>query len=198
MILHTALQWLRRNMQENFRLLHSPYLVVIGLSVGYETWPPIGWHHPFVIGSSKYRLGLSSAPLPYGLTWPVGIPTVFRPHWQSFCTALTAGICLPYGLCKGTVKGSRRVFTGKRHPIASLTLTGELRSVYCSNLRENWQWCNGATLCVNELSLHGSVSSSLVTKPLPEQVQMYYQNTMFLDCVKGIDNSVCKMTTILL
>ena len=32
------------------RLLHSPSLVVIGLYVGYETWPGIGWHHPFVIG----------------------------------------------------------------------------------------------------------------------------------------------------
>ena len=57
-------------------LLHSPSLVAIGLSVGYETWPPIGWHHPFVIGWSKYRLGLPSAPLHYGLMWPVGIPTV--------------------------------------------------------------------------------------------------------------------------
>ena len=56
------------------RLLHSPRLVAIG----YETWPPIGWHHPFGIGWSKYRLGLPSAPLHYGLTWPVGIPTVFQ------------------------------------------------------------------------------------------------------------------------
>ena len=34
-----------------------------GLSVGYETWPPIGWRHSFVIGWSKDRLGLPSAPL---------------------------------------------------------------------------------------------------------------------------------------
>ena len=45
-----------------FILLHSPSLVAVGLSVGYETWPPIGWHHAFVIGWSKYRLGLPSAP----------------------------------------------------------------------------------------------------------------------------------------
>ena len=32
------------------RLLHSSSLVVVGLSMGYETWPPIGWHHPFVVG----------------------------------------------------------------------------------------------------------------------------------------------------
>ena len=60
------------------RLLHSPSLVAIGLSVGYETWPPIGWHHAFVIGWSKYRLGLPSAPFHYGLTWPMGISTVFQ------------------------------------------------------------------------------------------------------------------------
>ena len=59
------------------RLLHSLNLVAIGLSVGYKTWPPCGWHHPLVIGWSKYRLGLPSAPLHYGLTWPVGILTVF-------------------------------------------------------------------------------------------------------------------------
>ena len=35
-------------------LLHSPSLVSIRLSKGYETWPQIGWHHPFVIGWSKY------------------------------------------------------------------------------------------------------------------------------------------------
>ena len=60
------------------RLPHSPHLVVIGLSVGYETWPPIGWQHIFVIGWSKYRLVLHSAPLHYGLAWPVGIPIVFQ------------------------------------------------------------------------------------------------------------------------
>ena len=82
------------------RLIHSPSWVAIGLSVGYETRPPIGWHHPFVIGWSKDRLGLPSAPLHYGLTWPVGIPTVFQ-------TPVTVPLhcnCLLLGLCKGTVK----------------------------------------------------------------------------------------------
>ena len=42
------------------RLLQSPSLVAVGLSVRYETWPPIGCHHPVVIGSSKcnIRLGM--------------------------------------------------------------------------------------------------------------------------------------------
>ena len=76
------------------RVLHSPSLVAVGLSVG--------WHHSFVIGWSKDRLGLPSAPLHYGLKWPVGIPTVFQ-------TPVTVPLhcnCLPLGLCKGTVKES--------------------------------------------------------------------------------------------
>ena len=56
-------------------------------------WPLMAGITTFVIGWSKDRLGLPSAPLHYGLTWPVGIPTFFRP--------------LPLGLCKGTVKKSR-------------------------------------------------------------------------------------------
>ena len=60
------------------RLLYSPSMVAIGLSVRYETWPLTGWHHAFVIGWSKYRLGLPSAPLHYGLMWPVGTPTIFQ------------------------------------------------------------------------------------------------------------------------
>ena len=52
------------------RLLHSPSLVAVGLSVGYETWPPIGWLlvSPFCDWLSNDRLGLPSAPLHYGIT----------------------------------------------------------------------------------------------------------------------------------
>ena len=60
-----------------------------------------------MIGWSNYRLGLPSAPLRYGLTWPVGIPTVFHTPMTVLCTALTAGKCLPLGLCNGTVEDSR-------------------------------------------------------------------------------------------
>ena len=35
-------------------------------------------------------------------------PMFFRPKWQFLCTALTADNCLPFGLCKGTVKESKR------------------------------------------------------------------------------------------
>ena len=43
----------------------------------------------------------------------------FRPQWQSLCTALTAGNCLPLWLCKGTVKES------KSHPVALLKTDGK-------------------------------------------------------------------------
>ena len=59
---------------------------------------------------SKYRLWLSRAAMDYGLavTWLVGIFSVFRSHWQSPCTALTTGKCLPLRLCKVTVKESTK------------------------------------------------------------------------------------------
>ena len=40
------------------KLLHSPSLVAEELPSGYETWPPIGLPYAFVIGWSKYSLGL--------------------------------------------------------------------------------------------------------------------------------------------
>ena len=62
-----------------------------------------------MIGWSKDSLGLPSAPLHYGLKWPVGIPTVFQ-------TPVTVPLhcnCLPLGLCKGTVKESTVVSHGR-------------------------------------------------------------------------------------
>ena len=76
-------------------------MVAVRLSVGYGTC-----HHPFVIGWSKYRLGLPQS------QWIVGwhdqweFPQFFTGHWQSPWTALMAGICLPLRLCKETVKES--------------------------------------------------------------------------------------------
>ena len=91
------------------RLLHSPSLVAVGLSLGYKTWPQIGWHHSFVIGLSKHRLELPSVPLHYGLKWPVGIPTVFQ-------TPMTVPLhcnCLSFGLYKVNVKESTVVSHGR-------------------------------------------------------------------------------------
>ena len=116
------------------RLLNSPSLVAIGLLLGYETWPPIGWHRTFVIGWSKYRMGLHRAPLHYGIISPVGIPTVFQTPWQSLCTALTAGKCLPLGLWKGTVKQS-----SKQHLIKQ---PRDDRAVTSQEARQGPQWTN--------------------------------------------------------
>ena len=86
------------------RLLHSPSLVAIGLSVGYETWRPIGWHRVFVIGWSKYRLDCLVPHSIIGWHGQWEFPLFFRPQWQSLCTALMAGKCLSWGLCKGLWK----------------------------------------------------------------------------------------------
>ena len=88
------------------RLLHSPSLVAVRLSVGdmASNWVAL----PFCDWSED-RLGLPSAPLHYGLTWPVGIPTVFQ-------TPVTVPLhcnCLLLGLCKGTVKESTVVSHGR-------------------------------------------------------------------------------------
>ena len=56
------------------RLLLRPGLVIIGLSVGHETWPPIGWHHAFVIGWSIYRKRLPSAHYITVFQTPVTVP----------------------------------------------------------------------------------------------------------------------------
>ena len=65
-------------------LLHSPMPVAVGCQwVGYETWPPNGWHYPFVIGWSECKWELLQS------QWTVGsrdlweFPPFFRDHWQS-------------------------------------------------------------------------------------------------------------------
>ena len=71
---------------ETTRLLHSPSLVASGLSVGYATWTPTGWHHPLVTVWSKYGLGLPQS------QWIVGSCDRWEfpifGHWQSPWTAL--------------------------------------------------------------------------------------------------------------
>ena len=48
------------------RLFPSPSLVAERLPVEYDTWPPIGWHHTFVIYWLEYRLRLPQS------QWVVG------------------------------------------------------------------------------------------------------------------------------
>ena len=57
------------------RLLHSASLLAEGQSLVYETWPPVGWHHLFVIGWYKYRLGLFKSAIDRG-----ELPPFFKDH----------------------------------------------------------------------------------------------------------------------
>ena len=74
------------------RLLHSPSLVVIGLSLGYETWPPIRWYPPFVIDwSMNICWDWLHCNGWWACDWWEFAPFFVRPSWQSPCTALMAG-----------------------------------------------------------------------------------------------------------
>ena len=78
------------------RQLHSPSLVAIRLSVGYETWPPIGRHHPL------WLVGLN-------IDWDYLLPHCIMGscyQWEFPLFFQTPGKCLPLGLCKGTVNQS--------------------------------------------------------------------------------------------
>ena len=88
------------------RLLHSPNLVAIGLSAGYETWLPFGYIITLLSLVGLYVYWDCLVPhciMGWHDQWE--FPPFFRPQWQSLCTALT---CLPLGLCKWTVKESMR------------------------------------------------------------------------------------------
>ena len=47
---------------------------------------------------------MTSSWMHYGLAWLVRISTFFKGHWQSPCTVLTGGKCLPFELCMDTMK----------------------------------------------------------------------------------------------
>ena len=82
------------------RLIHSPSLVAVGLSVGYEIWPLIGCYHTFVIGWYKYRLGLLKSQSIVGSHDQWELPPFLRGHWQYSLNSRQM-------LCKETVKESR-------------------------------------------------------------------------------------------
>ena len=81
-----------------------------GLRVALETCPPIDCVTDCIVGWSIYKLGNSSHVVHYGLTWKVGISTVFKRTLTIPCTDLTAGKCLPLGLCKETVEEFTKVW----------------------------------------------------------------------------------------
>ena len=89
------------NLVARSRYYHCHWTVLVGITLLWLVGLNIDW---------DYLL----PPLHYGLMWTVGIPTVFEHHWQSPCTALTAG------LCKGTVKesnGLREVISNQRRQV---------------------------------------------------------------------------------
>ena len=102
------------------RLLHSPSLVATGLSVGYETWPPSQLAGIILLWLGGLKIDWDCL-VPHCIMgshdqWEFQL--FFRPQWQSLCTALTAGNCLPLGLCRGTVKESMM----KRKPVMLILL----------------------------------------------------------------------------
>ena len=78
-------------------LLHSPSLVAIGLSMWYETWPPI---------TLLWLVGLKidwDCLVPHCIMgsrdhWES--PLFFRPQWQSLCTALKPVVRAVQGDCE--------------------------------------------------------------------------------------------------
>ena len=81
------------------RLSHSPSPVAVSLSVGYRTWPPIGWYHPFV--NSFFLniewLELSQSKCIMGSHKPWGFPSFFQ------CAVLK---CPPLGSARVLWKSS--------------------------------------------------------------------------------------------
>ena len=61
------------------RLLHNLSCWAVRLSVRYETWPLIGWHRYFLIGWTKYRLGLPQSQWIMGARdRSLGLPPFFQ------------------------------------------------------------------------------------------------------------------------
>ena len=93
------------------RPLHSPSLVAVGLSVAFH-WLGSPFHHWFI----KYRSNIDCDCISRNAIWaPMTLwefPLFFWGHWQSPCTTLTAGKCLPSVLCKETVEESIRLVKG--------------------------------------------------------------------------------------
>ena len=79
-----------------------------------------------------------------------GFQLFFRPQWQSLCTALTAGNCLPLGLCKGTVKESNHwhIFQPITTRAMFFSASCHQRNVFASSgWCQQMLWIHTAMLC---------------------------------------------------
>ena len=143
------------------RLLHSPNLEAVALSVGYETWLLIGWHHPFVIGWSRYRLGLPQSYSIVNLGHQLEFPPFFKRHWQSHCKALMAGKCLLIGLCKETMKESSGC--AESHPSTESTVIDQSNKGLWFR---NWKFVNILFHLIQIINIQSGHNSAHVTTAL--------------------------------
>ena len=105
------------------KLLHSPSLLAVKLSLKYEIWTPIGGHRP----SWLHGLHVGSDCLSRNGFWAHVTGGNFHrfQRRESHCTTLTTGKCLSLGLCNETVRESTvhdtyvHVMSGRhrRHPV---------------------------------------------------------------------------------
>ena len=121
--LASGIIWLS-SCRHGIRLLNSLSLLAVGLSCGYET---ISRHQPFVIGWSRYSLGLPRSQWIVRSCEQWECPLFFSSHWQSPCTALMAG---NLGLCKETVKESRHGMDHTRPAIFMSSLKMKLSNLH--------------------------------------------------------------------
>ena len=84
---------------KQIRLLHSPRLVAVGLSVGFLTCMAFDWLccwlYDWLI---QIKMGNSSHAMHYGITWLLGISTIFMGHWLPSKSAFTKCHCV-FHLC---------------------------------------------------------------------------------------------------
>ena len=81
--------WLSEPLGRKLDCNTNPSLVAVELSVGYQIWPPIVWHCPFLIGWSKHKLGIPQLQCIMG-SW-CDRRESFHNFSKSLCTALTSG-----------------------------------------------------------------------------------------------------------
>ena len=143
-----------------------------------------------------------------GLTWSMAIPPFFESHWQSLCTALTSGKCLPLGLCKETVRSvyisiceykQGRSYHYPPHPFSSCT-TRCLRSAN-SRWRSSveaallpapcgcaifWSWCTTLWISPGDCGLSLKIVTNIQNHWC---VEFIYENMIAADIFSGYFNT---------
>ena len=125
------------------------------LSLGYETWRAIGWHH---VLWSKYRLGKASHAMQHGFTWPVGISTVFQ-------RLLIVPFYIPNSRHMPVVRAVQweceRVYT----------LIGDGRAVFCAQSAVNPEW--RVSKSDQDSSLHPALNDVTLTSSVVTNTMLH-------------------------